>query len=421
LISRSKYDQSATVAEQAVALGRACNGLEGQAIGLFVWGQALYWKGQRTAARARMEQALQLIESARANPPLTEAIHFVEWHARVWLRGIFLSLGEYESARSYGTRALQICQALGSRFGEVHSLCNLADVAREVRDLPAARQSYERALSLLSAVGYRWGEAVVQFELGDVVRLQGDYGRAHDLIERGLAVAREIGDSLEEARAAAYLGRLCVYMGDYLRTREALDQVLQMADALEAPELRVEGLLLLTILAQQTGEPQGSLTYAQQTYHLACEFSSRYTQAHALVLLGHAQADTQPAAAAATYAEAIARYQALGNAVLACEPRAGLAALALAHGDAAQALEHIETIMDLLETQALSGPDEPFRIYATCQQVLDANCDARAAKISQLARQRVLEYAATIGDTGLRRSFLERMHPALHPQPSAML
>src|SRR4051794_28385943 len=110
-----------------------------------------------------MEQALQLVDHARMNAPLSESIAFVEWHAHVWLRGIFLSLGEYESARSHGTRAMQICQALGSRFGEVHSLCNLADIERELRDLPAARQNYEQALRLLPAVGYRWGEAVIQF------------------------------------------------------------------------------------------------------------------------------------------------------------------------------------------------------------------------------------------------------------------
>ena len=141
-----QYDQSASVAEQAVAFGQASAGVEGQAIALFVWGQALYWKGQRHAARARMAQALQLIDASRA-ARLTEALHFVEWHAHVWLRGIALSLGEYDAARDHGTRALAICQALGSRFGEVHSLCNLGDVAREVRDLPAARQSYERALN----------------------------------------------------------------------------------------------------------------------------------------------------------------------------------------------------------------------------------------------------------------------------------
>jgi predicted ATPase len=409
LISRSKYDQSAKVAEQAVELGRTSEGLEGEAIGLFVWGQALYWKGQRLEARARMEQALLLIDSIRTKHTLTEALHFVEWHAHVWLRGIFLSLGEYDSARNHGTRALQICQALGSRFGEVHSLCNLADVAREVRDLPVARQNYERALSLIPAVGYRWGEAVVQFELGDVVRLQGDYGLAHNLIERGLAVAREIGEPLEEARAAVYFGRLYAYMGDYARAKEMLDLVLQMADSLEAPELQVEGLLLLTILARQTGDLEGALAYAEQTSGLACEFSSRYTQAHALVLLGHAQADTQHAAAAATYEHAIARYEALGSVALACEPRAGLATLALANGEAAKALVQVEAILRYLESHALAGPDEPFRIWLTCYRVLEANSDPRAVGVLRAAHQRLLECADAITDPALRRSFLENV------------
>jgi tetratricopeptide (TPR) repeat protein len=125
-------------------------------------------------------------------------------------------------------------------------------------------RAYERALELIPEVGYRWGEAVVQFELGDVMRLQGNYGLARDLIERGLAVAREIGDSLEEARAEIYLGRLFVCLGDYARAEQALTRVLQASESLDAPELRVEGLLPLTILARQSGNLEGVLAYAQE-------------------------------------------------------------------------------------------------------------------------------------------------------------
>jgi predicted ATPase/DNA-binding SARP family transcriptional activator len=409
LMSCSKYDQSATVAEQAVAFGEASESVEGQAIGLFVWGQALYWKGQRHAARARMEQALELIERHRATPPLTEAMYFVEWNAHVWLRGIVLTFGEYAAARSHGTWALQICQRIGSRLGEVHSLCNLADVAREMRDLPAARQNYERALSLIPLVGYRWGEAVVQFELGDVVRLQGSYGRARELIERGLAVAREIGDSLEEARALAFLGRLYAVLGAYEQARAAAEQVLHAATVLETPELRVEGLLLLTMLARATGDLEGGLGYAEQTYALACSYAGHYAQAHALVLLAHTQADTQRSAAETTYEAAIARYDALGNPSLACEPRAGLAALAFARGERAHAMAQVDAVLEASDGNPRIGLDEPFDIYLTCFRILHAVHDPRAASVLNSGQRLLREYANSIADLALRCSFLENV------------
>lgn len=396
LLSRSKYEQSATIAEQAVERGRASAGSEGQTIGLFVWGQALYWKGQRFQARARMEQALRLIEDWREHPGLTEAMRFVEWHAHVWLRGIFLSLGDYDAARRHGTQALHICQALGCRFGEVHSLCNLADVAREMRDLPAARENYERALSLLPCIGYRWAEAVVQFELGDVMRLLGDYERAHALIERGRAVARDMGDSLEEARATAYFGRLCASIGDDAQLREALAHVLQMADALDAPELRVEGLLLLTLLTQQTGDWEAALVYAERTYHLAHTFSSRYTQAHALVLLGHAQAALHSDAAETTYHQALATYAELGSNALVYEAHAGLAALALAKGARGEALALVEPIVQMIDTAPQVGLDEPFFVYKVCCGVLKDADDPRETKVLHAAQQMIQEYATRI-------------------------
>jgi hypothetical protein len=242
--------------------------------------------------------------------------------------------------------------------------------------------------------------------------MQGNYSLALDLIRQGLAVAREIGNSLEEARAAAYLGCLYTYLGDNARAQAALSQVLQIADALDAPELRVEGLLPLTILARAKGDLESALAYAQQTFDLACTFGSRYTQAHALVLLGHTQADTRSAPAEASYERAIAHYQALGNAALACEPRAGLAALALAQGDRAQALVQVELIVSTINTHPYIGLDEPFFVYLTCYRVLHALHDPRAATILQAAQQRLREYAEAITDQALRRSFLE--HVAAH-------
>ena len=40
LIPRIEYDQAMILAEEAVALGKASGGIEGQALGYFVWGQA---------------------------------------------------------------------------------------------------------------------------------------------------------------------------------------------------------------------------------------------------------------------------------------------------------------------------------------------------------------------------------------------
>jgi hypothetical protein len=91
------------------------------------------------------------------------------------------------------------------------------------------------------------------------------------------------------------------------------------------------------------------------------------------------------------------------------EPLAGLARVALAQGDTASALVHVEEILAYLETGSLAGTDAPFRVYLICYRVLQANHDARARSILQVAHELLQARAATIGDERLRRSFLENV------------
>jgi citrate synthase len=99
---------------------------------------------------------------------------------------------------------------------------------------------------------------------------------------------------------------------------------------------------------------------------------------------------------------------------LVTDPLAGLARVAMAQGDLAQAQAHIEEIVAHLESGSLDGTDEPFRIYLTCHRVLRANGDPRAEALLDTARRLLQEDAAKIGDEGLRRSFLENV--AAHRQ-----
>jgi hypothetical protein len=97
------------------------------------------------------------------------------------------------------------------------------------------------------------------------------------------------------------------------------------------------------------------------------------------------------------------------------EAQAGLARVALAQEDPAQALAHVEDILEHLKTGTLDGTYEPFRIYLTCVQVLEAVDDERAGEVLRTAKRLLHQRAATIEDEQLRRSFLENVpaHRAL--------
>ena len=92
------------------------------------------------------------------------------------------------------------------------------------------------------------------------------------------------------------------------------------------------------------------------------------------------------------------------------ETKAGLSHLKLICGDQSSALVFVEDILQFLqEKPRLFYTWEPFRVYLTCYQVLEANRDARAQNILEKAYTLLQERAATIEDEALHHSFLENV------------
>ena len=92
------------------------------------------------------------------------------------------------------------------------------------------------------------------------------------------------------------------------------------------------------------------------------------------------------------------------------EAKAGLSRLKLMCGDYSSALALVEDILLYLqEKPQLRDTFEPFRIYLTCYQVLEANGDARAQEVLEKAYSLLQERAATIEDEALHRSYLENV------------
>ena len=111
--------------------------------------------------------------------------------------------------------------------------------------------------------------------------------------------------------------------------------------------------------------------------------------------------------AAAAYRQALAS-AADRHVPLAAEARAGLASVALAEGDLGLAQTEVEAILPILASM-YTCLDEPFAIYLTCHRVLDALHDPRAAPVLQAGQRLLQEYAESIPDPALRRSFLENV------------
>jgi tetratricopeptide (TPR) repeat protein len=245
----------------------------------------------------------------------------------------------------------------------------------------------------------------------------GDYGQAEDTAKEGLHIAREVDNPYAEGKARYYLGLIRFSQGDYDGARALLQESLRVQEGSGGRPIEV-GLTLaaLAFLAHRLGDDEKAKEVAIRAAQIGQRTGQAELQAHASLALGHALAglgDFPAAADAYRHAYDTYRQATWRNAPM--EALAGLARVALAQGDPALALAHVEKILDHLVTGTLDGTFEPFRIYLTCVQVLEAVDDDRAGEVRHTAQRLLHERATTIEDEKLRRSFLENVpaHRAL--------
>lgn len=419
LINLSKHDQALAQALEAIALGENGVSIEGEALGYLASGQALRRKGQDRAARARLEQAMQIAQRNQQGEHFCEALPEIATRAYGWLCSIALSpLRDFEAARSYSEQRLLTCRRWNKRYAEAVALTDLVDIAKALGDLAGARRECQRVLQLAQSVGNRWLQAISSHDLGEIHSLLGEYSAAYTLTLQALTLFREVGDAINEIASLTALGHLCTLMGAYDLAHDWFEHFQQGVAAVEgvSGEL-LDGLLVLALLAHyQRDEPQ-ALDYAQRSWALAQEIDDRMRQAQAQVYLGRAYAGLgQWSAAVAAYQQALALYTEIEKPSLAVEPQAGLAGIALGQGDLELAMAHVEAILPVLALNPRVGIDEPFFTYCVCRHVLAANGDPRAVTLAEAANRLLQHDAVQIADDATRRSFLARW--PLHHAPS---
>ncbi len=405
LISRGRHEQALAAAEQAMSLAHSCVGLEGEALGALVKGQALRRMGQWVAARSQLEDTVRLAHEHQGRNEFSEILPDVERLAYNWLCSIALSMDDYSGAEHYVTQGLIICRSRKKRMGEWFCLTDLGDIAEARGDYQGAREHFEAAFQLARHLGFRRGEAITQYHLGEIARQQGHLSLAQELIQQALEQYQAVGDPFGEAYSARSLGRLYTLLGNYELAEHWLDHHFQVARATSMGSLELfPGLLYLARLALLTGKPERALMHAEEASGLSAKMDSRLARGQSLVVLGHVQASLGLSAAQATYEEALAAFGALP---LAAEARAGLAALAQDEGQTGVALAHVAAILELLAGHRRLGQDEPFSIYLTCYRVLQASGDPRAWDVLRIAHEQLREQADHLADPVVREQFLD--------------
>ena len=436
------YQEAIKKADVAITLARGVNNTKCQALGYLQQGRACLRLGDYIQVQAHLEKALAL--ATAANLPKIEADS---------LRNLgiaYFNQSNFEKAKATYEKALSLYRTIGDRRNEGGTLNNLGLVLGSEGHLAPARHYYEQALNIFQETGDRRGESIVSNNLGMIARYQGDLPSAKAYYAGCLAIAREIGNRRGESIALANLGIVARNLGNYAQTAAYHQHALQAAREVGDRTLEGQVLLECAIDADHQGDYKRSgslydqclaicrevgnqqtiawaLTYQSlRSHHMgdheaAREFSlqalritrklgSHLMEGNALTNLGHALTELEQLAEAEdAYQQATTVYRELGQMHMIMEPLAGLARISLTQENLVQAENHLHKIVVYLTQHTIEGTEEPLRVYLTCYEVLHVLRDPNAADYLQTAYEMLQEWALTIEDKQLRRSFLENV------------
>jgi DNA-binding SARP family transcriptional activator/tetratricopeptide (TPR) repeat protein len=223
-------------------------------------GMLAYTRGRLAEAERHYRDAIDLsAESAPVHD--TTVVRFNLGH-------VYLGAGRIRQALAQFTAVLPnmrrdpLGEALTlSALGRAH--CALGDP-----DLAAARLT--EALTKLREIGSRYGEVQAMVDLADALHQSGRHGEAHDMASRALALAQDIGDSAYQVAALAALGAASHGLGDIPAAvrnyRRAIDQSSETAHPLHHVAARIgmaRVLLDLSRTAEARSHAELSLTISR--------------------------------------------------------------------------------------------------------------------------------------------------------------
>jgi predicted ATPase/tRNA A-37 threonylcarbamoyl transferase component Bud32 len=356
------FETAIVSAQRAIAISEAAQLIESEAAGYFRWGQMLWSRAEYAEANTQLGRALSIAREADLKEVELECLRnlgLVAW-----------SQDDPAGAENYFDQSLQLCRSVGDKRSEAKALNNLGLARLDQYDFAAAQAYFNQSYQIFQSMGDRRGEAGALGNLGLTALERGDYANGQTYVERYLSISRAIGDRQAESIAGVNLSLIFYYLGQ-----------LDLAE-----------------------------TYGRSALSFSRAIGSKRVEAYALHRLGNILlAANRVSEATESYQHALNLRRELGQQHLALESLAGLAQTSLASGQLNEAHDQVKEIRQHLQTEAIDGTDEPFRIHLICYRVLKAIDDPQAGEVLQQAYALLQARADRLSDEVARRKFLENI------------
>jgi len=437
-------EEAASAAQAAVRLAQAAQDVRLEATAFFEEVRASRWDDRETQQRY-LERALVMARRAGLRQVEADVLIALSWvlgcltesGRACWEQGLsicrqigdrrreggalrdmggalVISQGKWTEGEQYLRQALDLSRETGDRQLELGTLRTLGyKLFYQDGDVTGRRNQAEQELRISREIRDRYWEGEALFGLGRTCAALSEFATARGHFEQALPIYRARGSRVDEGWGLVYLGLVDHFQGDYAAARACYEQALDIGRETGDAHVYARALMHLGLLSHHLGDDAAAEAYGQQTLEVGPSLDMGWSVdlIYVFCVLGHALLGLgRPAKAAESYWQCLARHREWGRRYLTPEPLAGLARVALAQGDPAEALAHVQEILDCItEHPALVGTLEPLRIYLTCYRVLEANGDPRAEEILHAAYHLLQERAARIEDEALQHSYLENV------------
>lgn len=358
--------------------------------------------GDFAGSIAAAQFAVSLAEAEQDIPH--QARGHLEWGLTLWRRG------DNETAQYHLGQASQLSRRAGLIDEETRSDLTLGAIYRTWGDFEGAIARMEQALTLSRQSGHWQNEGTALNNLGVIATDQGHYAQADAYYREAMAIYRQTGDRWNQGKILGNHGGVFIDLGDYAAAEAHITEAAHIFEAVGDHRARSHQLTDLSLLAHYRGDDETALARGHQALDLALAVDEWPGQANAWLKLGHARLGLgQVAAAKAAYQQALDIERRLEQFTPAMEAVAGLARVALAEDDLDRARGYAQEIVDYLAENTIQGAWEPFRVYLTGYQVLEAVGDPHARPLLREAYHLLQERAARLENETTRRSFLEKV------------
>lgn len=149
---------------------------------------------------------------------------------------------DYAQASEHYAQAEALASKVNAKYVLSSVYLNLAYCTYCLNRYDEAAASCDKALALCQEMGDRLGLAQIYDTYGQIAFHRGGYPQSLQEFERALIIYRELGSSYQEGNTLAQMAGVLTALGRAGEAYTFTESALQIAEAIQAPQLRIEAL-----------------------------------------------------------------------------------------------------------------------------------------------------------------------------------